>query len=98
MRNGERPDALANAAVVSVPTQMPTHRKNLYELIEYPQNVKKRGKPVFTAPLLGPARISKHHCGYDNQELPDDSDSSCGERQISEIERRPESQANVDQR
>src|SRR5262245_47530018 len=74
---------------------MPTHRKNLYELIEYPKNVKKRGKPALTAPVGGPARISKLHCASDNQELPDDSDSSRRERQICDIERRPESQANV---
>jgi hypothetical protein len=74
---------------------MPTHKKNLYELIEYPENVKKRGKPVFIAPLVGSARISKHRCACDNQEFQDDSDSSRGERQICKIERRPESQANV---
>src|SRR5262249_5719631 len=74
---------------------MPTQRKTLYALIEYPKNLKKRGKPAFIAPLVGAARISKHHCACGHQELYDRSDRSRGERQIGEIERRPEAQANV---
>src|SRR5262245_21125797 len=74
---------------------MPTHKKNLYELTEYPAILKKRGKPVLAASVAGVALISRRRSTYGNQELGESADRAGGERQIREVECRPESQANT---
>src|SRR5215211_5865046 len=74
---------------------MPTHRKNLYELTEYPATLKKRGNPVVTTPVARFVLISRRHFTYDNQGFDEDADSSRSDSQICQIKGRPESQANI---
>src|SRR6266403_2241225 len=74
---------------------MPTHKKNLYELTAYPLILKKRGNPWSIAPVSGAALMSRCRSTYGAQQFGESANGSRRERQICEVDCRPEAQANV---
>src|SRR5260370_20725016 len=57
--------------------------------------MKKGGNPWYIAPAWGAALMSRCRSTYSDQEFGESADGSRRERQICEVECRPEAQANV---
>src|SRR4051812_5262781 len=89
-RRGDSPNSSAIRAVTRVPTQIPTARKALYELTEYPAIVKKRGKPSCTAGVSVAALDSPREFTDCPQQLDRDADRADGQSDVGNVESRPE--------
>src|SRR6266481_8297222 len=74
---------------------MPIHKKNLYELTAYPLILKKRGNPWSIARVSEAALMSRCRSTYSDQEFGQSANGSRRERQVCDVECRPEAQANV---
>src|SRR3954468_4529498 len=94
-RRGDSPNRSAIRAVTRVPTQIPTTRKTLYELTECPAIVKKRGKPSCTAGVSGGALDSPREFTDCPQQLDRDPDRADGQRDVGDVEGRPERRTDV---